>query len=177
MGEQYRFLKKTAMVEPLSVAPRKGRKRHCFKGLNYVIFRRVKPLGGIMKLSLALLLLSLPALAAPSLKDNMKSIRRSLNAIKMTVDDRAQNSANAQHAETIATLFKTARDQIPETITSLPAPAQKAAIADYQRLIDMEARYARELKAAFLAQDNAKASGLVDKMDHEKREGHQKYKD
>jgi hypothetical protein len=129
----------------------------------------------------ALLTLTLITLAAPafadvaSLKDNMKALGGLYKAIKASVADRGQNTANAQNADKMIALFKAAREQIPDSITSLPAPAQKAAIADFQRLIDAETQFATDLKAAFAAGNNTAAAGIVNKMDLDKKEGHDKY--
>jgi hypothetical protein len=127
-------------------------------------------------LSLVMLALSLNAFAdAPSLKDNMKAIGAAYKAIQATVGDRGQNAANAANADKIATLMQAAAKQVPDAISQLPQNQQPAALADFQRLINAEAAFAAQLKAAFLAGDNTTAANIVNKMQLDKKEGHDKY--
>jgi hypothetical protein len=129
---------------------------------------------------LALALLTLPALAfadapAASLKDNMKAIGKLYKSVQATVGDRGQNTANAASAGQMATLFTAVAKQVPDSITQLPPNQQKAALADFQRLINAEEKFAESLKAAFAAGDNTAAADIVNKMNLDKKEGHDKY--
>lgn len=125
-------------------------------------------------LFVALFALSVPAFAA-TLLENMQAEGALFRTIKQTMRDPAQNANNAANAGKMAALFKIIRDQIPDSITEMPAKDRDAAIADFQRLIDEETEHAVSLKAAFLANDNNAAVGIVGHMDLDKREGHERY--
>lgn len=129
---------------------------------------------------IAFALLALPALAfadapAVSLKDNMKALGKLYKSIQATVGDRGQDAANAASADKMATLFQAVAKQVPDAISEMPADKQPAALADFQRLINEEEKYAESLKAAFAAGDNTAAAGIVNKMALDKKEGHDKY--
>jgi hypothetical protein len=135
------------------------------------------------KLSLALLvLIATPAFAdtAPPAADsplatNMKHIGKVFKAIKTTVTDPAQNTANAANAAQLITLFNNVLLLVPDAISQIPAPQQAAALADFQRTIGLEITNATDLKADLLANNNTAAAGVVTQMDNTKRDGHTKY--
>ena len=60
-------------------------------------------------------------------------------------------------------------------LAQLPPDQQKAALADFQRLINEEQKLSESLKAAFAADDNTSAANIVNKMNLDKKEGHDKY--
>ena len=127
----------------------------------------------------ALALLALPTLAladtAVGLKDNMKALGKLYKAIQATVGDRGQNTANADSAGKMVVLFQAVGKQMPDSIAQLPPDQQKAALADFQRLINEEQKLSESLKAAFAAGDNTSAANIVNKMNLDKKEGHDKY--
>ncbi|NNC89975.1 MAG: hypothetical protein HKN82_16075 [Akkermansiaceae bacterium] len=67
---------------------------------------------------------------------------------------------------------------LPATIEAMPDGADKTkAVADYRRLMGLTLALMSELELAFLAEDEAKAEELVDKLKDLKKEGHEKYEE
>jgi hypothetical protein len=112
-----------------------------------------------------------------SLKDNMKHIKQLFKGISATVSNPSKNAQNAADAASIANLFAAVEDQVPDSISSLPADEQTAALADYKSMIHHEVDLATSLEKALETNDNATAASILQQMDSLRKDGHQKYAD
>jgi hypothetical protein len=115
--------------------------------------------------------------SALSLKGNMKQIKHLFKRVVAAVNDPSKNTQSAADAASLVALFSTVEDQVPDTISSLPAAEQPAALADYKSLIQKEVEAATALEHAFESGDNAAAALILKEMDDVRRDGHEKYSD
>ena len=111
----------------------------------------------------------------PTLKATMDSIGALVGTIVKSANDPSKNVNSAASAEQLVTLFTTALKQTPDSISALPAPQQAAALNGYQSLIQKEIADAQALQKAFLSNDNASASGILQDMNTLKSQGHSTY--
>jgi len=118
-----------------------------------------------------------PVSQTSSIKDNMKHIKQLFKGISSTVSNPAKNAQNAADAASIANLFATVEDQVPDSISSLPAGEQTAALADYKSMIHHEVDLATSLEKALETNDNATAASILQQMDSLRKDGHEKYAD
>jgi hypothetical protein len=107
----------------------------------------------------------------------MKHIKQLFKGISATVSDPAKNAQNAADAASIANIFATVEDQVPDSISSLPAGEQAAALADYKDMIRREVDFATSLEKAFETNNNSLASSILQQMDDLRKDGHEKYAD
>ena len=105
----------------------------------------------------------------PSLKDNMKQTNIALKAIVASVNDASKNADNATLLDKMILNFQAARLQSPDSTAN-------GSFADYQSLIDQEIQNFKDLKDAFLKNDNTTALAIIQKITTTKQEGHDKYK-
>ena len=133
----------------------------------------------ILALSSAIVFADDPAPPTP-LQADMKQIGAIFKDMSTNVADTSRNQAFAASAEQLVTLFTDVQNMvpskiIPDDIAKLPADQQPAALADFKRLIQLEIDNAKALQNAFQSNDNAAATGILQKMGATKKEGHGKY--
>jgi uncharacterized Zn finger protein len=116
-----------------------------------------------------------PAGEALSLKQNMKAADKLFKAITATAGDAAHNAENAENALMMAGYFQQTLAQFPDAIKDMPAAQQEAALADYKNRIGQVVTLAGQLHDAFVANDNAAAVSLCQKLKDLKHAGHDKY--
>jgi|GEM_PF-3869612 len=127
-------------------------------------------------LTLTLLASALPAFAAtPSLKENMKELGVLFREIGKTVADRTRNEANAKNAARMNEIFLAVKVQVPDSVASLPPSQRESALAEFRAMISEIAADALKLRDAFVANDNRTAADIVNHMNLDKREGHDKF--
>ncbi len=127
-------------------------------------------------LSLGFLLLSAPAFADPSLKDNMGQLGDLYKLISSTLTDPAKAAPNAENAKKMAVILKAVLLQVPDTISELPPEQRDSALASYKKLINDEIAHANDLAAVFSKSDTRTAANILNDINLTKRDGHNKFK-
>ena len=130
-----------------------------------------------MKLTVVILgiLMSMPAMANDTIKQDMKQIAGLFKQIATTMGDASKNQANAAAASQIAALFQNAAGQEPDSILKLPVGQQSAAVADYRNMVTQEANLASAMAKDFATNNNAAVGAVLQQMSDLKKEGHDKY--
>jgi hypothetical protein len=112
-----------------------------------------------------------------SLKDNMKHIKQIFKAISTAVSDPSKNAQSSADAASLVNLFGAVEGQTPESISSLPASEQPAALEEFKTLIHHEVELATALQKAFDSNNNSMAADLLRQMDAVRKDGHLKFAD
>ncbi len=113
-----------------------------------------------------LISLSLQSAFGQSLKANMKSANSLFKQISATMNDASRNASNAAEINKMVSLFEKMKTQSPDS----------GSFSEYQTLTQELIVVLKDLESAFLANDNAKVQGLMQKVNSLKKEGHDKYK-
>jgi ribosomal protein S8 len=108
-------------------------------------------------------------IAPLDLKNNMKQAGILFKQISTTINDASKNKDNVAAVAKMIGYFETAKIQSPDSTTA-------GSLADYQNLIDQEITNLKDLQVALLANDNAAALSVLQKINNVKKEGHDKYK-
>lgn len=108
-------------------------------------------------------------IAPLDLQNNMKQAGILFKQISTTINDVSKNKDNAAATAKMIGYFETAKTQSPDSTTA-------GSLADYQNLMGQEITNLKDLQIAFLANDNAAALSVLQKINNVKKEGHDKYK-
>lgn len=119
---------------------------------------------------------SSPALPA-TLGKTMKAMSANLKTITAQATDTQKNENSAVLADEFVQLTLHAKDFTPEMISSAPADQQPEMEVHYDKMLDQTAELGRQLAASFRANDNAKASSLLNQLVAAKKSGHSEFKD
>lgn len=112
---------------------------------------------------------------APSLKANMKQIKKSLNDISKNLNDATFQQANVDLSLLTQQLFTACLNQIPKELNDLPAEQKSLAVQDYQKMIGLGLELSQKLTQALQNSDIAQATDLLQKLNQLKQDGHQRY--
>lgn len=112
---------------------------------------------------------------APSLKSNMKQIKKALNDINKNLNDSALQQANVDLSLQTQQLFTACLNQIPKELNDLPEDKKLLAIQDYQKMIELGVELSQKLTQALQNSDLAQATDLLQQLNQLKQDGHQKY--
>lgn len=115
------------------------------------------------------------ASAHATLKEDMSAIGQAFRQISTDMNDPAKNSANAQLASQLATLFRSAQNEVPESIKAMAPADQVAALTEYRALIQKEIGFSLDLQRAFATGNLALAKSILANMNATKKEGHGKF--
>ncbi len=118
-----------------------------------------------------------PAQLPTTLANTMKAMAKDLKAITTQVTVADQNANSAALAEEFVQLVLHAKSFVPDTVANLPADQQDAQKAQYAKRLDEAAELGKQLVAALQANDNAKASLLLNQLVDAKKTGHSEFKD
>lgn len=113
--------------------------------------------------------------ATGTLKQSMKEIDRYYKSIGRSLKDPSKNLENAAAAAQMSSLFKQAKEQLPDLIATLPEAHRAEAATSYQNMILQMIDLTDQLQQAFLANDNARAGEIYLQIKELKREGHDKF--
>ncbi len=113
--------------------------------------------------------------SASSLKNNMKQIGPLFKAIALSVSDPSKNADNIDKTKQLILLFKNTLTLIPDSVSQLPETQRADSITQFQNLINDELTNTNLLQVALIANDNATAAGIVQKMTVTKKEGHTRF--
>ena len=116
------------------------------------------------------------AAAAPSLRENMKSLGGLFRQISTDVNNPGRNTESAKSAGKMVAIYAPLLEQVPNSVEGLPANEREAAIAEYKRIIQQQSKDATALQEAFLANDNVGASTLLQRMNADRKDGHAKFR-
>ncbi|MGC6464043.1 MAG: hypothetical protein ACON5N_00485 [Akkermansiaceae bacterium] len=119
------------------------------------------------------------SIIAPSYADDETPLTQEMDKVSSSLK-------GLRKAETFADKIKLAQDAQKATLKSLEylpaifkdvkdAKALAKGTADYKRLIGLTYAALCELELAFIAEDEAKADEIVDKLKELKKEGHREY--
>ena len=114
--------------------------------------------------------------SAATLKQNMKALNGFFKQISADVNDPSKNAKSAEAADQMIKFYSPILDQVPDAVAQMPAPEREAALAEYKRIIQQQSKDATALKEAFLANDNAGAATLIQRMNADKKDGHAKFR-
>lgn len=106
----------------------------------------------------------------------MKELGSIFKALGPQASDATKNADSALKAARMNELFKLSLKETPESIASMPAAQQTAALNQYQEWIQKEIDLSAELKLAFEANDNAKALKVMNEMNSVRKQGHTEFK-
>ena len=129
----------------------------------------------VLFLVMNIVALSGEANAAPTLKENMKSIGGIVKTMVKELPASTNPGSFVANAHQLVVLFTAVKEQIPDTILALPASDQEAAMADYKRLVQLELDGATSLEAALSANSKDDAMKILVQMNGTKKEGHDKF--
>jgi len=135
--------------------------------------------GKIMKTLILItsLILSFTAIAettvqtsAPTLKSTMSDMATTLKSISSQSQDSSKNESSIQLTEQFIKSVEKARELLPATAND------KASQEQYVAMIDQVLVHAKELKAAFEKNENAKAIAILNSLVQAKKEGHSQFR-
>jgi len=103
---------------------------------------------------------------AQSLKSNMKSTETLLKQVASKMNDASKNQENAALVAKMIANFEVAKNQTPDA----------GSFSEYQALMNQSMLIMKELQDAFNRNDNAAVLSIMQKINTNKKEGHDKFK-
>ncbi len=116
------------------------------------------------------------AITPRSLGDAMKLMNDSLRSIAAQATNPAMNPQSAILADEFVESATAAKAFLPDTITALPAAERTLKAARYATLMETTIDQGKLLAAAFRANDNVKASALMNDMKSNRNTGHTEFR-
>jgi hypothetical protein len=116
------------------------------------------------------------SVAFADLGDVMKDMASALKGITSQASDASQNASSASLCDQLAGDITTARAITPDSIAKLAAADQPAALAKYQQMLDTLLTQVGQLKADFVANNNAAVQADLDAIAQTKIAGHKAFK-
>jgi hypothetical protein len=142
-----------------------------------------------MKIQITVLMISLASIFAfaqtgepqtvalpTTLKATMKAMASDLKTIAAQVTNPQANENSASLADDFVKMVTHAKDFTPDMISSLPADQQAAEEAKFDKQLDDVAALGTQMAAALRANDNAKASNILNQLVQAKKDGHDEFK-
>lgn len=106
----------------------------------------------------------------PTLKSTMGQMASALKAISAQSQDATKNANSAELTDKFLQLVQKARELIPSTAND------KASQEQYIAMIDQVIAHAKELKSAFLNNENTKAIAILNTLVQDKKDGHAQFR-
>jgi hypothetical protein len=121
-------------------------------------------------------MLSGAAMAAPiDLGEVMKDMGANMVVIMKSATDVTKNAANAGLCDTVLADVVRARTVMPDSVAALPADQQQAQMSQFQAMLDKLSGQLTQLKADFVANNNAGVKADLAAIIATKGAGHKQF--
>ena len=121
-------------------------------------------------------LTAVEAAAPKSLSSAMKLMSGKLKDIAAQVTDPQLNAQSALMADEFIAAVIAGKAFIPDSVAKMPSQEQAAAKAMYTKMMDQTVVLGQQLAASLRANDNTKASLLLNDLVSHKKQGHTEFK-